>query len=83
MYVDQTRLKKLCRMSGCSLKHSRSRYDSTNRKDELMVIFHLDNTGDSTTTRPGQFCETCRTVLTKSKKAAMEGKVYMHNIKNL
>ena len=76
-----SRLKNLCRVCGCSLKHSRTVYDSKDHKDDLMATFHIDITGDSTTIHPGQFCEKCKIVLTKSKKAVAEGKVYMHSTK--
>ena len=79
--VHQTRLKNLCRVCGCSLKHSRTVYDSKNHKDDLMAVFHIDITSDSTSIHPDRYCEKCRTVLTKSKKAATEGKVYMHSVK--
>ena len=72
--MHQTRLKRVCRVCGCSFKHSRT---SKNHKDDLMAVFQVDITNDSTTIHPDQFCEKCRTVLTKSKKAAKEGKVYM------
>ena len=79
--VHQTRLKNLCRVCGYSLKHSRTVYDSKNHKDELMAVFHIDITSDSATIHPDRYCEKCRAVLTKSKKAATEGKVYMHSVK--
>lgn len=79
--MHQTRLKSLCRVCGCSLKHSRTVYDCDTHKDDLRAVFHTDIANDSTTIHPDQFCEKCKTVLTKSKKAATEGKVYMHSIK--
>ena len=41
-------------------------YDS---KHDLMAVFHVDITYDSMTNHPSQFCEKCKTVLAKSKKA--------------
>lgn len=44
-------------------------------------LYFTDITKDSTTIHPDLYCEKCRTVITKSKKAATEGKVYMHSVK--
>ena len=79
--MHQTRLKSLYRVCGCSLKHSRTVYDSKNHKDDLLAVFHIDITRDSTTIHPDRYCQKCRTVITKSKKVATEGKVYMHRVK--
>ena len=45
--MHQTRLKSLYRVCGCSLKHSRTVYDSKNHKDDLLAAFHIDITRDS------------------------------------
>ena len=79
--IHQMRLNNLCRVCGCSMKHSRTVYDVKNHKDDLMAVFRIDITHDSTTIHPGQLCEKCKTVLTKSKKATAEGKTYIHSVR--
>ena len=46
-----------------------------------MATFHLKIDSDSSTIHPDHFCEKCKTVLMKSKKAATDGRVYMHGVK--
>ena len=81
--LHQTRLKCLCRVCGCSLKHSRTIYDSKSHKDDLMGVLHIDITRNSPSVHPGHLCEKCKTVLSKSTKATAEGRVYRPSVQDL
>ena len=79
--LHQSRLQRLCRVCGNSLKHSRISYDTKNHTDDLMAVFHIDITCDTPVVHPGQLCEKCKTVLSKSLKAMAKGRVYRHSVK--
>ena len=79
--IHQTRLQRLCRVCGGSLKHSRTVYECKNHKDDLMAVFHVDINFDTPAVHPRQLCEKCKTILSKSMKTTTEGEVYGHRVK--
>ena len=79
--VHQTRLQCLCRVCNCSLRHSRTMYDSKNHKDDLMAVFYIDISHDTSVVHPGQLCEKCKTFFFESVKATSEVRVYRHSVR--
>ena len=63
------------------MKHSRTSYNPQNYKDDLKAVFHLDITSDTPSIHPSQFCEKCKVVVSKSKKATTEGGMFPHSVK--
>lgn len=78
--IHLTRLQRLCKVCGCPLKHSRTVYDSKNHKDDLMAVFCINISQDTTILHPSQFCEN-KTVCSKSLKATSDGRVYRHRVR--
>ena len=74
-------LKKICRVCGCYLEHTRAKYSCEDHQDGLIKAFNIDHTSDLEDTHPPFFCERCLGVVVKAVAAAKDEKVYLHSVR--
>ena len=74
-------LKKLCRVCGNYLQHSRAVYTCANHRDDLMKVFCLDHTRDLDGIHPPFFCERCQAVLDREVTSTSKDEVYLHSVR--
>ena len=77
----QKELKKFCRVCGERISRNRVSFSCQQHADNIAQTFELFCRDDNPDVHPPVICHGCFSIMTRSKKAAEEGKQYHHSVK--